>query len=73
VEVGKNDVQEWNTEKYNLVVNTANVFNDTYSLCGCGTVLVPIPLTARTKAWFCDSSHAGIAGSNLAGGMDVCL
>jgi hypothetical protein len=36
-------------------------------------LLVRIPLTARSKAWVCDSSLAGIAGSNLAGGMDVSL
>ena len=27
---------------------------------------------ARSKAWFCSRSLAGIAGSNPAGGMDVC-
>jgi hypothetical protein len=34
---GKNDVHEWNTMKYNLVVNIANVFNGTYSSYGCET------------------------------------
>jgi hypothetical protein len=33
---------------------------------------VPIPVAARSKAWVCGRSLAGIAGSNLAGGMDVC-
>jgi hypothetical protein len=33
----------------------------------------PIPVAVRPKAWVCGSSLAGIAGSNLAGGMDVCL
>jgi hypothetical protein len=33
----------------------------------------PIPVAARSKAWVCDCSLAGIAGSNSAGGMDVCL
>jgi len=33
----------------------------------------PIPVAARSKAWICDSSLAGIAGSNLTGGVDVCL
>jgi hypothetical protein len=28
---------------------------------------------ARSKACVCGSSPAGIEGSNLAGGMDVCL
>jgi hypothetical protein len=33
----------------------------------------PIPVTALSKAWVCSRSLAGIAGSNPAGGMDVCL
>ena len=32
----------------------------------------PIPLVARSKACVCDRSHAGIAGSNPVGCMDVC-
>jgi hypothetical protein len=32
----------------------------------------PIPVTARSKAWACGRSLAGIVGSNPAGGMDVC-
>jgi hypothetical protein len=34
---------------------------------------VPIPVAARSKAWDCGRSRAGIMGSNRAGGMDVCL
>ena len=33
----------------------------------------PIPVAARSKAWVCGRSLAGTAGSNPAGGMDVCL
>jgi hypothetical protein len=33
----------------------------------------PIPVAARSKAWVCGRSLAGIAGSNLAVGMEVCL
>jgi hypothetical protein len=33
----------------------------------------PIPVAARSKAWVCVRSLAGIAGSNPTGGMDVCL
>jgi hypothetical protein len=33
----------------------------------------PIPVAARSKAWVCGRSFAGIAGSNPTGGMDVCL
>ena len=35
--------------------------------------LQPIPVAERSKAWVCSRSLAGIAGSNPAGGMDVCL
>ena len=34
---------------------------------------MPIPVAARSKAWVCGSWLAEIAGSNPAGGMDVCL
>jgi hypothetical protein len=33
---------------------------------------VPIPLAARSKVWVCGRSLVGIAGSNPAGGKDVC-
>jgi hypothetical protein len=33
----------------------------------------PIPVAARSKAWVCGRSLAGIADSNPAGDMDVCL
>ena len=33
----------------------------------------PIPEAERSKAWVCSRSPAGIAGSNSAEGMDVCL
>jgi hypothetical protein len=32
-----------------------------------------IPLAARSKAWVCNPSFAGIAGSSPSGDMDVCL
>jgi hypothetical protein len=32
---------------------------------------VPIPQSARAKAWICGRSLAGIVGSNPSGGMDV--
>jgi len=34
---------------------------------------VSIPLAARSKAWICRLSFAGIGVSNPAEGMDVCL
>ena len=36
------------------------------------SMMQPIPVATRIKEWFCCRSLAGIAGSNLAGGMDVC-
>jgi len=33
----------------------------------------PIPMPVPTKVWVCGRSLAGIAGSNAAGGLDVCL
>jgi hypothetical protein len=33
----------------------------------------PIAVAARSKPWVCGRSLAGIAGSNPARGMDVCL
>ena len=35
--------------------------------------LRPIPVSVRPKAWVCCRSPAGIAGSNPAAGMDICL
>jgi len=32
---------------------------------------LPLPVAARSKAWVCGRSLAGIAGSNPAGGIDV--
>ena len=34
---------------------------------------VPVPVAARSKAYVCGRSPAEIVGSNLTGGMDVCL
>jgi len=31
------------------------------------------PVAAQSKTWVCSRSLAGIVGSNLTGGMDVCL
>jgi hypothetical protein len=35
--------------------------------------ILPVPVTARSKAWVCGRSLAGIVGSNPAGVLDVCL
>jgi hypothetical protein len=36
-------------------------------------MLLPIPVAEWSKAWVCSRLRAGIAGSNTAEGMDVCL
>ena len=36
-------------------------------------ILVTIPVAAVSKAWVCDPLLGGIAGSNQAGGLDVCF
>jgi hypothetical protein len=38
----------------------------------CQIYQPPIPVVAHSKAWVCGRSLAGIALSNIAGGMDVC-
>jgi len=42
-------------------------------VCVCMYVCMPVPLVARSKAWVCGRSLAGILGSNPLGGMEVCL
>jgi hypothetical protein len=44
-----------------LLINNSNI------------TAVPIPVAAWFKAWDCGRSLAGIADSNAAEGMDVCL
>jgi hypothetical protein len=36
-------------------------------------MMMPVPVAARSKAWVCGRLVAGIAGSNVAESMDVCL
>jgi hypothetical protein len=40
---------------------------------GGGSNTWPVPVVTRSKAWVYVRSFAGIAGSNPAAGMDVCL
>jgi hypothetical protein len=41
-------------------------------ICGTLSGTVPVPVAARSKAYVCGHSPAGIVGSNPTGGMDVC-
>ena len=36
-------------------------------------VFLSIPVAERSKSWVCGRSPAGMAGSNFAGGMVICL
>jgi hypothetical protein len=36
-------------------------------------IVSPIPVAARSTAWFCCRTLAGIVGSSPTEGMDVCL
>ena len=38
-----------------------------------GTEILCFPVAARSKAWVCGHSLAGIADLNPTGGMDICL
>ena len=40
---------------------------------GFGRLSRPNPVAARSKAWGCGRSLAGIAGSSPTGAKDVCL
>jgi hypothetical protein len=44
-----------------------------FLLNGSSKYVLPTPVAARSKAYVCGRSLAGIADSNTAGGMDVCL
>jgi hypothetical protein len=55
-----------------LAVGFIHFFVTFWYLVGLYT-RVPIPVTARSKAWVCGLSLAGIVGSNPAGNMDVCV
>jgi hypothetical protein len=36
-------------------------------------LLLPIPVATLSKAWLYGRSLAGIAGSNISAGMDICI
>ena len=64
----------WNSKEQHLIQLQGNAGNETknqyykdYDLFSL------VPIAARSEAWVCGSSLAGIVGSNPAGGMDVCL
>ena len=43
-----------------------------FRILASSRLLCPIPEASRYKAWVCGRSVPGIAGSNLARGVDVC-
>ena len=48
-----------------ILENTANLSTDKHG--------APVTVITPSNVWVCGSSPVGIAGSNLAGGMDVSL
>jgi hypothetical protein len=60
-------VRNWTPIQIIIMINSANYF------INGSVVMKPVPVAAWSKVWVCGSSLAVIAGSNLAGGMDVCL
>jgi hypothetical protein len=56
---------------YVIVVDV--IVDDQHKYCFCVYDTVPILVSAWSKAWVCDLSLAGIAGSNPDEGMNVCL
>jgi hypothetical protein len=60
------------TFKYTL--NVCKIYKGVvYVFCVLNTTNAPIPEAAPSNTWVCGRSVPGIAGSNTAGGMDVCL
>jgi len=56
----------------NLTVS--QLFNMCFTFIDSSSILQTfIPVAARSKAWVCGRSLAGIAGSHSAGSIDVCL
>jgi hypothetical protein len=49
-----------------------NIHSDNDQLCA-RYIYLPVPVAARSKAWVCGRSLAGISGSNPAGDMEVGL
>jgi len=52
---------------------TEIIFKDTVRTSSDNLVSKPVPVAARSKAYFCDSSPAVIVGSNPMRDMDVCF
>jgi hypothetical protein len=57
--------------RHNATLHPRKYGKPTFRKCING--YVSIPVAAQCKAWVCGHSLAGIAGSNFAGGTDVCL
>jgi hypothetical protein len=43
------------------------------NLCNVYIAVLPVPVVAPSKAYVCGRSPAEMMGSNLTGGMDVCM
>ena len=56
------------TELYFFTLPTSVHCTGVNAFKGTINIKKPVPVAARSKAWFCE-----IVGSNPTGGMDVCL
>jgi hypothetical protein len=62
------------TLRYNNVrLPTCVLWMDSFYYFPASNLSMPIPVAARSKAWVYGRSLTRIVGSNLTGGMDVCV
>ena len=67
------DKEKYNRMYQNKIDVKMNFDKNSKYIHGTKSLLVPVPVAVRSEAWVCGRSLAGIAGSNPAGGIDVCL
>ena len=53
--------------------SSINSRNEHSNSCNFSFIDLPVPVAVRSNAYVCGRSPAEIVGSNITGGMDVCL
>jgi hypothetical protein len=66
-----NPLQTLTTLPFTINLKSSDKVRKSYFAALC--FHIPIPMAARSEAWICGRSLAGITGSNPAGCMDVCI
>ena len=73
----KSDVVSNGEREHTALLLSRPSQSELHSTCQLISILYgigkPVPVAARSKAWICGYSFAGIAGSNPARIMDECL